>query len=117
MEGEAQGKQTAGTTTVTPPEKMSRYVVQRAVQVEHPGEVVGVPDEGAIIGLWEDIGEVSVPVRSHRKSAVIAALQDFKIPESDHPSFYRAIEADIAEPIPVTVEQPPAPPARLKVGR
>lgn len=98
-------------------EKMSVYTVQRAVEVDMAGNVLAMANEPDGENVWEDIGTVEVPVRSHRKSAVQKALEQFNIPQDSHPSFFRALEAEIAEPIPVTVEQPPAPPARLKVGR
>ena len=102
QQGQASGPQTGPQT----PEKAttSKYVVQRAV---------GLIDGAA---TWEDVGSIEVPIRTQRKTVVERALEEFNVPADAHPSSWRVLDVDAAEEIPVRLEQPPAPPAVLKVG-
>lgn len=116
----------------------SSYVVQRAVEAvieQSPavGESRGTtgvdgvdfvvelaPWQPGALGespdLWLDVVRVDVPQKSHRKTVIIEALEKLGVADDDLPQHYRALDADTAEVIPVTIERPPAPPAVRKVG-
>jgi hypothetical protein len=61
---------------------------------------------------WMDVGEVTVPPRTHRKTVIEKALEDSAL-EVAGIQFVRVIPAGYAEPLKVEMEQPPP---RLKIG-
>lgn len=99
-------------------EKTSRYTVQMAVDADIVNDVVEISRAASVTGLWQDVLTVEVPIRSQRKTAVITALEQLKIPQDEEhfPVVFRAIDEDAGEVFPVRLEQPPAPPPVVRVG-
>jgi hypothetical protein len=107
-------------------QKTSTYVVQRAVvaEVSERDGVLSVEfssnDEAPCPPyIWEDLGVVTVPVRTQRKTVIAMALERFKVPENSHPSVFRALSEDAVEEIRVRMERPPSPPIpepELRIG-
>ncbi len=100
--------------------KQSEYMVSQAVRAEFvkDGDVEGVRlfPSAEDTGLWQDLGFVSVPQRSQRKTVVVAALELFDIDPDSHPSLFRVAADDDAEGVPVVVEPPEPSAPVLKVG-
>lgn len=124
-EAEQQGLEQAATPrSGSGKEKMTTYVVQRRVKLVMTGEHRDVADiEGAReqdTDLWQDVATVEVPLRSHRKTAIVGAIakltEEGKLNDHEYPMQMRALEAEVADPIPVRLEQLPAPEPVLKVG-
>lgn len=70
--------------------------------------------------MWTDVGEVTVPPRTKRKTIVEKALAEnpgaAPAQDADYESLFRVLDADSAATIPVRWEVPPAPEPVLKVG-
>lgn len=116
-EGLAQAAAATGEGS-TGKEKTSRYTIQMAVYAEIRSDEVEICRAPDATGLWQDVLTVEVPVRSQRKTAVLAALEQLKIPQDEehYPLAFRAIDDEAGEIFPVVLEQPPAPAPVVKVG-
>lgn len=109
---------------------MKTYIVQRAVEAiveqsapveaTREGETVsfehvvtfkpGGPDSK----LWEDYSTIEVEARIQRRTIVTRAT--IEIEDDALPQYFRALDPDNGQVIPVVVERPPVPAAKRKVG-
>jgi hypothetical protein len=103
--------------------KTSKFLIQRAAAVSRAADAdidwIGpglMPDADGSAVVWKDVGEVEVPAGTHRKTAVQEALKQFEIDHGELPAVFRVLDMDAAEPIPVKLETPTPPPARLVIG-
>lgn len=110
---------------------MKTYIVQRAVEAIVEQEAVPVSDReksadpesvpvvtlkpgGPLSTLWEDYSTIDVESRIQRRTIVTRATSE--IGDDDLPQYFRAVDPDNGQVIPVRVERPPVPAAKRKVG-
>jgi hypothetical protein len=98
-----------------PEEARTVYVIQRAIEVDYE------PDEPIV--AWEDVGTVSVPKRSSRKTVFETALKDVEglwPPVTDGSQVQASVRMRAVPPEDLAVweavfDAPPAPPPALIV--
>ena len=113
----AQGAGGGATEARSPGEQT--YMVQRRMGV-------GADWPDWALEVWADVALVTVPPRTKRKTIVERALEQVpdatpsKTPQPDtaelEPAFFRVLDTDSGEAIPVRWEIPPSPEPELRIG-